>query len=86
MEDHEVAVTVFATVPGVNPGDAANRLERLVMNRMLWNGKGFTLPSSAGVTTADVPVHTVIEAGAAIADGYLRSTVTNKAMRQSSHD
>jgi hypothetical protein len=87
MNEHEVAVTVFATVQGVDAADAANRLERLVMDRMLWNGHGFELPSHAGITTAPSPVHTVVNATSALGNGgYYSVTVGTKARRESPHN
>lgn len=88
MENHDVAVTVFATVPGIDASDATNRLERLIMDQLDWDGTGFTLAANgrAGVTEESVPVHTVISATAALGDGYLRATVTNKARRESPHN
>lgn len=85
MENHEVAVTVFATVQGVDARDAANRLERAVMNRMLWNGHGFTIPATDVPGGSETHVHQVIEAGAALTNGYLTPMVNNKARRESPH-
>lgn len=82
MEEFEVAVTVFATVRGVDARDASRRLEALVRHRFLWDGHGYYVPNDAGT---DAPVHTVMEAGVAVANGYLWPRVTRQAYRESSH-
>jgi len=87
MPLHEVAVTVFARVPGVDQRDAENRLEGALRYRMLWNGDGLTLPQSPGPGTTAEPimVHEIVEAGAALGNGYLWARVTGKAERESPH-
>lgn len=80
LEVHDVAVVVFATAPGVDPGDAANRLERALRTAMDWDGRGPTLFDSS--TSQAMPVNDVVEVNTAARNGYLRVTPTNKARRE----
>jgi hypothetical protein len=86
LDTYEVAVTVFARVPGRDAGDAANRLEAALRYQMRWNADGLCLPEAPrGATGYDIPVHDVMETGVALANGFLWARVTTKAARQSTH-
>lgn len=80
--EYDVAVVVIAKARGVDAGDAANRVEQAI-GRTLRATEPLTLPHRGGdVEGATVDVYRVMDAGMALANGYLWAKPSAKARRE----
>lgn len=76
LERFEIAVAVFATVPGVDDRDAANRMEAAI-TQMIHRGTGRSMTLLDPQLGLPMPVHGVLEVGRAVRGGSLTLTPTD---------
>lgn len=80
MDNHDIAVVVFATVPGVDAQDAARRLEGVLRALVPWEkGRHYLFAPHLDQRFA---VHDFAEVNDAMGRGYLRVTATDRARRE----
>lgn len=83
LEKYQVSVTVFATAPGVDAGDASNRLEFAIRKLLRESNDGYVLTDDGrNGTNEDMPIHLVMDTGVAAGNGYLWVRPTQKAKRE----
>jgi hypothetical protein len=88
LPKHRVALTVFATVEGVDPRDAADSFERMLRDRLPRDGRlEFTMPTIGDETiTKQGKVILMMDTGTALRNGYLTAGPSSAAWRTFGHE
>lgn len=88
LPEHRVAITVFATVAGVDALDAAS-IAALAIRQAIWAATGedrrrmpLTIPSKFRDEERPVRIAVVMESGMAAGNGYVWTQPTAKAFRE----